>query len=292
MRLFYFDKAPNFGDLLNPWLWPQLLGERLQPESDTLFLGLGTILKTDLPSASGYVVLGAGGGYGPLPPPDARWRIYAVRGPRTAEALGLPPEQAAIDSAYLLRDVPLPAPDPAGPRIGFMPHFMTALRGSWSEIAAAAGLRYLDPTWPVDRTLAALRGCDAVIGEAMHACIVADALRVPWLPVRVGGLFLDFKWRDWLDSVEVAAVPQPLRGTTPWIPTASGPEGVLRRTLRRGGNGLGYALQRRALVRDLCALRRRLERDPATGHLSNTAVMERQLVRLRTALEAVRRHER
>ena len=45
MKLCYFDVPSNFGDALDPWLWPQLLGPRLAAEPATLFIGIGTVLN-------------------------------------------------------------------------------------------------------------------------------------------------------------------------------------------------------------------------------------------------------
>ena len=86
MQLHYFNESPNYGDALNPWLWPRLLGDRLQECSSTLFLGIGTILKPGLPEAERYVVLGSGDGYEAFPKPDSRWTFYAVRGFRDRES--------------------------------------------------------------------------------------------------------------------------------------------------------------------------------------------------------------
>lgn len=288
MQLYHFDKAPNYGDALNPWLWPKFLGHRLQPRSSTLFLGIGTILNAnDFPRAERYAVLGSGGGYGPFAKPDARWSIYAVRGPLTAQGLGIDPELAAIDGAYLLRRTELPAPAPNGHRIGFMPHWQTRLRVPWEKICAAAGLRYIDPALSVEETLAAFRACTGIIAEAMHAAITADALRIRWVPVRVGGQFLDFKWKDWLGSVGLEATPVQLPLIQPvveWEKT----EGFLRASYRRTVNATAYALQTRALVSELRDLRRKFESDPAFGCLSETSVVERQLGRLERALDRLR----
>ncbi len=92
MQLHYYrDGIGNFGDDLNAWLWPRLIPDLLDDNPDTLFLGIGTLLNNRLPSRPRKVVFGTGAGYGEsLPSLDERWRIYCVRGPLTAMALGLP----------------------------------------------------------------------------------------------------------------------------------------------------------------------------------------------------------
>lgn len=287
MQLFHFDKSPNFGDALNPWLWPRLLGPLLQENSPTLFLGIGTILSRDVPPAERYAVLGSGCGYGPLPLADDRWRFYAVRGPLTAKSLGLPPELAAIDAAYLLRRTSLPAAATSDdPRIGFMPHWQTRIHphAPWSLICELSGLRYLDPARPVEELIAELRACDVVIAEAMHAAIVADALRIRWLPVRLGTQILEFKWRDWLESVELDCALHPLPAVGPVVEFRHG-EPLWRRSWRRSANATALAAQIVALVTRLRRLRRRLEQDPTFAHLSSEPVMNHRMGRLESALE-------
>lgn len=284
MQLFHFDGAPNYGDALNPWLWPKLLGKRLQPSSPTLFLGIGTILKTDLPAAERYAVLSSGGGYGPFPQPDHRWRFYAVRGPLTAQRLGLGPDMAAIDGAYFLRKFQLPTPAPVGPRIGFMPHWQTRLRVPWEKICQMSGLRFISPSLPVEAALSEFQACDAIIAEAMHAAITADALRIPWVPVRLGGQFLDFKWHDWLGSIELKCSPIPLPNIRPKVDQKD-PEGVMHSYYRKAVNATTYAIQTRALVSQLVGLRRKLELDPRSGCLSNIHTLEHRFERLETGLK-------
>lgn len=287
MQMFYFNRAPNYGDALNPWMWPRLLGHRLQEKSSTLFLGIGTILKDDLPTADRYAVLGSGGGYGHFPRTDHRWNFYAVRGPLTAQALGIDPRLAAIDGAYLLRKFDLPEPATSGPRIGFMPHWGTQQPLPWEMICGMSGLRYINPRLSVEDTLAQLRGCDGIIAEAMHAAITADALRIRWKPVRLGTQFLDFKWRDWLGSVELTAEPVTLPTITRG-PKDNGDENILQRSYRRAINSVSYALQTSALVSRLRSLRRKFERDRNYGYLSAEPVMLSRLDRLERALDRLR----
>ena len=44
----------------------------------------------------------------------------------------------------------------------------------------------------------------------MHGAIVADALRVPWIPVHTDTNILSFKWQDWCLSTGVEYVPNHL----------------------------------------------------------------------------------
>ena len=41
----------------------------------------------------------------------------------------------------------------------------------------------------------------------MHGAIVADALRVPWIPVATNSTILSFKWQDWCSSIGVEYKP-------------------------------------------------------------------------------------
>ena len=284
MKMFYFDRAPNYGDALNPWMWPRLLGDRLQPNSPTLFLGIGTILKVGLPQAERYAVLGTGGGYEAFPKTDHRWNFYGVRGPLTAKALGLEPHLSAIDGAYFLRKFSLPEPDAAGPRIGFMPHWQTTLSTPWQSICDRSGLRYLDPSLPVDEVLRQIRGCQGVIAEAMHAAITADALRIPWLPVKLGAQFLDFKWRDWLGSIEVDATPVALPAVRP-LYCERVHESAFRRSCRELINPVANHFQIRALTAHLRRLRKDFEANPQLGHVSTDRALNAGMDRLQRGLD-------
>ena len=42
-----------------------------------------------------------------------------------------------------------------------------------------------------------------MLTEALHGAIVADALRVPWIPIRLYDRYSEFKWRDWTESMHL-----------------------------------------------------------------------------------------
>lgn len=215
---YYRGRRPNFGDDLNAVLWPEILPADVWSSGDAVVVGIGSILTEpglrEVADAKKPVyVLGSGVSYGPAPRNVARWNVLAVRGPLSAAAIGLP-DTAATDGAYLLADAPRLVGSPrARTDVVFIPHHRTLLDQPWAEVCAAAGLTYVSPESSVDQMLHHLAGARLVITEAMHGAIVADALRIPWIPVTVSPRIDEFKWRDWLSSVDLdyapVAVPSP-----------------------------------------------------------------------------------
>lgn len=203
MKLHYWSGG-NFGDDLNLWLWKQLFSKPIDHcfSDDVLFLGIGTILNNLVPEyPEKKVVFGAGFGYGSLPHVTDCWHFYCVRGPLTARVLGLPENLAISDSALLIRELIKPAE--TSEHVAFMPHHNTANRGDWKSVCDSVSIRYIDPRASVPDTLDIIRRSSLLITEAMHGAIVADALRIPWIPVRTRTGILDFKWRDWSGSLEL-----------------------------------------------------------------------------------------
>jgi succinoglycan biosynthesis protein ExoV len=147
------------------------------------------------------LVAGAGyGGYQARVRLDETWIVHWVRGPRTAAHLGLPAALGIGDPASL---VPLAGlmPPRDSRRIGFMPHFESALRGAWREVAALAGVTMIDPRDDPRAIIATIGQCRVLISEALHGIIVADALRVPWIAVRPLAPIHRPKWLDWAEAL-------------------------------------------------------------------------------------------
>jgi succinoglycan biosynthesis protein ExoV len=217
VKLEYFQARPgNFGDELNPWLWPKLLPglHASGGPDDPHLIGIGSILDARYDRLRGRkVVFGSGARLAaPAAPRDPSWDIRFVRGPLTAAALGLAPEAAITDGAAALALLNLQrAPGASG--VAFMPHYRTLQIADWPRICADAKVRLIDPTRPVPQVLEAISGVDRLIAEAMHGAIIADLLRVPWVRVRCHGHFLEgagvseFKWADWGQSLGVGVEP-------------------------------------------------------------------------------------
>lgn len=213
MKILQFEgEYPNFGDALNSWLWPTLLPDFFDDDPRVTFIGVGSTIGDAPPEAHTNIVFGAG--YVPHyhAAPDmtrARWDILFVRGPRTAARLGLSPALAIGDSGILARV--LMANAPRTPRhISLMPHWESMMRGNWQAVCAAAGVQLIDPRRPVEEVMAALLSSRLVIAEAMHGAIIADALRVPWLPLVPLNTVHREKWYDWAEALDIVLEPKRL----------------------------------------------------------------------------------
>jgi len=210
MKLHYFpgfDGRWNFGDVLNPWLWDRVLPGVLDEDDSAVFIGIGTLLNEHVPPARTTVVFGAGSGYGEVPERASDWTVYCVRGPLTAQALKLEPAKAVTDPGALaahLYGESFPS-DKCRAR-AYMPHIANAnplLEG----VCQTLDLFYIDPTWPVERVFDAIASSEVLVTEALHGAICADALRVPWVPIRSADSVFEFKWRDWLASLQLEYQP-------------------------------------------------------------------------------------
>lgn len=238
MKLFYYKHPTgNFGDDLNPWIWNILAPELFDEDDSRLLVGIGTLINDKVPALPMKFVFGSGVGYNGSPVIDERWHFYCVRGPRSAQFLKLAPSLAISDPAVLLTQVAGPAPEPTG-KVMFMPHHASLGNADWRQVCANAGIEYLDPSDDARETVRRIRSARLVIAEAMHAAIVADAFRVPWIPVSCYEHILDFKWRDWCESLQIDYRPTSLpslwdmeRQLTP----ADRAKGKLKRALRSAG---------------------------------------------------------
>ncbi|HEV7719091.1 MAG TPA: polysaccharide pyruvyl transferase family protein [Arsenicitalea sp.] len=259
MKLYYYSgTAPNFGDDLNTWLWPQIMPEVIADgDAGELFLGIGSILSNKVPQAANKYVLGTGfGGYSPKPEVDDSWKFYFVRGPNTAAALGLDPALAITDAAILLRSVDAIL-EPAEKRfpVSFMPHWESAIYGAWKDVAEMAGVHLIDPRGTPEQVLEELKATELLVTEAMHGAIVGDALRVPWIPILPTSATHRFKWLDWCASLSIDYQPQTLgvssvnefvklKGFDPFYPAE-----LVKRVTGRYGGGADHFLKRNAAKR-------------------------------------------
>ncbi|MBE9051485.1 polysaccharide pyruvyl transferase family protein [Nostocales cyanobacterium LEGE 11386] len=236
MKLFYFrfpKGISNFGDNLNPWIWDQLLPGVFDEDKTTIFVGIGSLLNEYVPKAQKTAVFGSGVGYGKrLPAIDESWKIYCVRGQLSAKALGVASEFAVTDSAVLIRRLYKQVSSKVN-QFAYMPHIDHAIRGdsTWKLICEQAGIAYIDPRWPIEQVLSAISQTEVLLAEAMHGAIVADALRVPWIPVFSSTRMLPFKWQDWCSTIDIEYQPQYVMPDSKLYPPGPGVRSSLRHSI-------------------------------------------------------------
>lgn len=213
MDIYYYrDPSLNFGDDLNELIWRDVLSDEALSAENVTLVGIGSILNDVFVPKVGHkiVVLGSGISYSQPPAGYRNWDIIAVRGPFTATIVGMP-DKAVTDGAILLaaskRLIP---PTTNQGDVVFIPHHKSVRCTPWKLIAKEAGLVYVSPQQPVQDVLSALSKAKLVVTEAMHGAIVADTMRIPWVPVISNPAIDEFKWRDWTLSMGLPYEPTSL----------------------------------------------------------------------------------
>lgn len=227
MEPFYWESGHgNFGDDLNLWLWDFLLPGFREVHDEVLLVGVGTVLNRELlPRKMRKLVVGSGYGYGT--PPDfsdpAEWDIRSVRGPLTADRLGLEGTRGIVDPAVMVADMPEFRGLPKVHGAIFVPHWESTIGSIWPAVCRAAGLVHVDPCAEAKSVIRAIAQSSLVVAESMHAAILADALRVPWVAVSTSRVINSFKWEDWAASLELAYRPR-------LVPVSTRTEAILKGT--------------------------------------------------------------
>lgn len=299
MKLTYHE-GRNFGDALNPLIFDTLFPGLFDDDERTLFIGIGSImgLKKGGPRterriyfSSGFAA-GAPGTYGTAPKLGAGDDVICVRGPLTAQALGLPPEKAIADGAILVRRLFDLRPTATTTPIAYMPHVGSfGFYKDWQGLLAEVGIAVIDPADEPMAVMRRIQGTGVLLAEAMHGAIIADAIGVPWVPVVCYDTINAFKWRDFTTSMGLAYEPRrvPALFDKAFVTT------MVRSRLQR--MGLGFAQGPAALMyttyQDRVVRRRALkafeELKQARTFLSDRDLLERRIDALLERAEHVRR---
>lgn len=221
MELIYHkNRYGNFGDDLNAWMWDKYFPGLFDGDPGIAFIGIGTLLGTGAaratPLAKTRVVFGTGSGYSKVNKLDDSWDIRFVRGPKTAEAFGLDPSKAITDPAILTSQ--FVDSQKKEFEVSFVPHHSSLAYGDWDDICARANINLIDPRDDGLKVIESINKSETVLAESMHGAIVADSLRVPWIPISTSHHILEFKWLDWAESmdltIEMSAAPRIVRPIT------------------------------------------------------------------------------
>ncbi|HVZ06370.1 polysaccharide pyruvyl transferase family protein [Rhodopila sp.] len=185
---------------------------------------------------------------------------------------------------------PFPGGPVAGaqPAVGFMPHFESLQRGPWDRAAGMAGVTLIDPREPPQAVMAAIARCDVLLSESLHGAIIADALRIPWVPLRPLAAIHRDKWHDWAATLDVTLRSEHLPATcgAEWL-TVRGfcQRHRIRRLLSRHRDELNGLWPNRFLDMAAQALQRAAT---AEAHLSSDTALDRAQSRMLDAVTRLR----
>jgi len=210
----------NFGDALNPVLLRCLGFEAAGSQAtDTMNRGrclfaIGSVLSDwhIQRSAPGIDVWGSGWRGEPISAQlIPRLTIHAVRGPRTAAALGCPGVPLGDPALLLPRFHPRPQRSVGGTAL-LIPHYLErhtpnaaavgcdeVLRPRVRQRGRWIGWSLPSPTDFIHQIASA----DFVLTGALHGAIVAQAYGVPWAGWSGSKIDCPIKWLDWFDYLGI-----------------------------------------------------------------------------------------
>lgn len=209
------DGRKNFGDDMSPAIVGHVTGLPFQAVAwdRAQVIAIGSILhhvlrkkavlKIGLRSLMRRrpVVWGSGL-LGPMLPSTTKHiRFLSVRGPLTAQSLGLSVHNFG-DAGILAREMVDAAPKTH--RLGIIPHYteanLPAVQALAAEVAHSTIIS-VQQDWP--EVLRQLSACEAVVSSSLHGLIVADSYRIPNARVTFAesSSLADFKFRDYAASL-------------------------------------------------------------------------------------------
>lgn len=215
MNSEHTELLSNFGDELSPAVLQYATGRRVAwaPAQKAEVIAVGSIIEYYARRSSSQAVVW-GSGLRDAPSKALVTQIKAsvghfsaVRGPKTAEALGLKNSTSLGDPGVL---VPLLG-NFGGSKSGvlYLPHFRTWTTSqgrSQIQQAIDLGMRVVPPsTRPIDMINAISRS-DLVLSSSLHGVVVAHALgvAVQSLGIPSGGMAEpDFKYEDYFSSINL-----------------------------------------------------------------------------------------
>lgn len=214
--VWWWTKAPNFGDLLAPWLVHKITRREVvySNKYERCYVVIGSVLAQVRRHA---IVWGAGSfgteQFGKYRGIDVQLfsrqaRYCAVRGPLTRNKLRM----AGIECPPIYGDPALLVPDFYSPQVEKTHEVGIVLRWSeneWFDSLNIQGVRkILLKTDDVEGTIDAMLSCRRLVTSSLHGLILADVYGIPnvWLASNTPK-GLEFKYWDYLISVDKCRPP-------------------------------------------------------------------------------------
>lgn len=206
--VFWWTDAPNFGDLLSPWLIEKITSKPTEfvDVDSPQYVAIGSIVGR----ASDKSTVWGTGSFGTETKrrlaPKAKYR--AVRGPLTRQIL----KNAGIDCPPVYGDPALLAPLYYHPDVPVTHEIGVVVRWSekeWKSVEVDPKVKIINlKTSNIEDTIQDFLSCKRIISSSLHGLIIADAYGIPnaWRQSETGkgGIF---KYYDYFASVDKYRIP-------------------------------------------------------------------------------------
>jgi pyruvyltransferase len=206
--VFWWTDAPNFGDLLSPWLVENMTGMNVEfaDRDEPHYVTIGSIVGR----ASNNSIVWGTGSFGT----ETKARLSpkadytAVRGPLTRQVL----KNAGISSPQVYGDPALLMPLYYYPEVPITHEIGVVVRWSekeWKTVDVDPRVKIINlKTANVEDTIVDFLSCRRIISSSLHGLIIADAYGIPnaWRQSETGkgGIF---KYFDYFASVHKYRAP-------------------------------------------------------------------------------------
>jgi hypothetical protein len=219
IRLSYFVRIPNVGDLINPTLVAAVAGtQTIRSTRGVHLLAAGSILASAKPESVvwGTGAMGSDFGVGA----SVAANIVAVRGERSLTELrknGVLAKPSALGDPGYLAPALFGLKRAARPRfaLGIVPHYTDRAIWHVRRIAYDSEVRLLNVHDDPLHFLNEMSECAAIASSSLHGLIFAEALAIPNVWITIGDQIAGgrFKFEDWftttarpqVDPVQVGA---------------------------------------------------------------------------------------
>lgn len=208
-----FSGKKNFGDDLSPILIERLTGRKVafSKLSKCDMISTGSILDLAVKFTRERILrrpfhrtlVWGSGSFGTVKPGYHHFKVSAVRGPLTRQALGLSDNVAVGDPALLLPRI-IDRPKKKY-RWGIIPHIAHRADPAVADMALQPGSKVIDLARSEPLEIAAeIASCDFVISSSLHGLITADAFGIPNVWMQIGKPLVGGQWkfRDYFASID------------------------------------------------------------------------------------------
>lgn len=207
IKVFWFNKVVNVGDLLNQYLVSKMSGKQVEwvpsNSSEEYYMAIGSILQhaTDKTTVWGSGLID--GLHLPIKPPK---NVLAVRGPLTRKELRnnkIPCPEIYGDPALILPEYYTP-PTAKKYELGVIPHYADKqavfLNQDFGDEVLVIDVQQENCESFINQVLS----CNKIVSSSLHGIIVADAYDVPAVRVKFSNRVYggDFKFHDYFHSIK------------------------------------------------------------------------------------------